>query len=49
LGIVGDLTTPLFGAEFKLMFGLSKTRFQLLMEDCNGKEFATLSNKEEYP
>jgi hypothetical protein len=33
LGVVGDLTTPLFGSEFKVMFRLSRTRFQLLMED----------------
>jgi hypothetical protein len=33
LGIPGDLSTPLLGAEFKTMFRLSKTRFQVLMED----------------
>jgi hypothetical protein len=33
LGITGDLTTPLFGAEFKLMFRVSRSRFQVLMED----------------
>jgi hypothetical protein len=30
---MGDPTTPLHGAEFKLMIRLSKGRFQVLMED----------------
>ena len=38
MGIVGDLTTPLFGAEFKVFFRLSKPRFQRLMEDVMAKE-----------
>ena len=33
LGLPGDPSTPLLGAEFKNMFRLSKTRFQVLMED----------------
>ena len=33
MGITGDPSTPLLGSEFKLMFRLSKERFQVLMED----------------
>ena len=36
MGIPGQADTPLFGAEFKLMFRLSKARFQKLMEDVMG-------------
>ena len=36
MGIPGQPDTPLFGAEFKLMFRLSKARFQKLMEDVMG-------------
>jgi hypothetical protein len=38
LGLPGDPTTPLFGAEFKLMFRLSRSRFQVLMEDVMGRQ-----------
>jgi hypothetical protein len=48
-GIVGDLTTPLFGAEFKLMFGLSKTRFQLLMEDVMARNLPHFQTKKNIP
>jgi hypothetical protein len=33
LGLPNDPSTPLLGAEFKAMFRLSKSRFQVLMED----------------
>ena len=33
LGIPEDPSTPLLGAQFKLMFRVSRTRFQVLMED----------------
>jgi Plant transposon protein len=49
LGIVGDLTTPLFGAEFKLMFRLSKTRFQLLMEDVMARNLPHFQPKKNVP
>jgi hypothetical protein len=49
LGIVGDLTTPLFGAEFKLMFRLSKTRFQLLMEDVMARNLPHFQTKKNIP
>jgi hypothetical protein len=49
LGIVGDLTTPLFGAEFKLMFRLSKTRFQLLMEHVMAKNLPHFLPKKNIP
>jgi hypothetical protein len=33
LGVPGGLVDPLFGKEFSMMFRLSRTRFQRLMED----------------
>jgi hypothetical protein len=32
-GLPGDPSTPLLGEKFKSMFRLSKTRFQVIMED----------------
>jgi hypothetical protein len=40
LGLPGDPSTPLLGAEFKTMFRLSKTRFQVLMEDVMAADIA---------
>jgi ribosomal protein L32 len=41
LGIMGDPTiTPLFGTEFKLMFRISKGRFQVLMEDLMASNYS---------
>jgi len=39
LGIPEDPSTPLLGAEFKIMFRLSRTRFQVLMEDIQASRF----------
>ena len=33
MGIPGDPSTPLLGAEFPLFFRVSRTRFQVMMED----------------
>jgi hypothetical protein len=38
MGIPGNLTTPIFGSEFKLMFRLSKPRCQRLMEDIMAED-----------
>jgi hypothetical protein len=40
LGLPGDHSTPLLGAEFKTMFRLSKTRFQVHMEDVMAADIA---------
>ncbi|KAG7371276.1 plant transposon protein [Nitzschia inconspicua] len=45
IGITGDLTTPLFGAEFKWMFRLSRTRFLLLMEDIAARNIPHFMRK----
>ena len=39
LGLMGDPSTPLLGSEFKLMFRLSRGRFQVLMEDINASNY----------
>jgi Plant transposon protein len=39
IGLMGDPSTPLLGAEFKIMFRLSKGRFQVLMEDVMTSRF----------
>lgn len=39
LGVVGDPSTPLLGSEFKLMFRLSRGRFQVLMEDIKASNY----------
>ena len=45
---LGSETTtdqPLFGAEFKLMFRVSRTRFQVLMEDVQASKFPFFQRK----
>ena len=37
LGIPGDATTPLYASSFKKMFRISRTRFQVMMEDIMAK------------
>jgi len=37
IGILGDPSTPLLGSEFKLMFRISRPRFQVMMEDIMAK------------
>ena len=39
LGVLGDPTTPLFGADFKLMFRLSRGRFEVLLQDVMASNF----------
>ena len=49
LGITGDLATPLFGAEFKLMFRVSRQRFQVLMEDVMAAQLPHFMTKQYIP
>ena len=45
-----ELTTdePLFGAEFKLMFRMSRTRFRVLMEDVQASNFRFYKKKKNF-
>ncbi|KAG7351020.1 plant transposon protein [Nitzschia inconspicua] len=45
LGIRGDLATPLLGAEFKAMFRVSRSRFQVLLEDIGASEIRFYQKK----
>jgi hypothetical protein len=49
LGIPEDPTTPLFGAEFKMMFRLSRTRFELLAQDVMARNFEHFKVKKNLP
>jgi hypothetical protein len=41
MGIPGNPTIPIFGCEFKLMFRLSKPRFQRLMEGIMAEDLSS--------
>ena len=45
MGIPGHPNSPLFGSEFKLMFRLSRPRFQRLMEDIMARNIAHFQKK----
>ena len=47
LGGIGDLITPLFGVEFKLMFRLSRGRFEVLMQDVMAGNFEMFKSTEQ--
>jgi hypothetical protein len=49
MGIPGDPSTPLLGSEFKLMFRLSKERFQVLMEDVKASGIAFYQKRRNLP
>ena len=45
LGIPGDPLTPLLGADFKSMFRVSRTRFQVMMEDVQASGYQFYQRK----